>query len=220
VDWFFDARDTGSMRSLRDEFGAYLRRHADAEVDVAGAEMAFSELVTNAVRHAPGPAWVHLDWSAVRPVVEVHDLGPGFELRTSLPEDPFVVGGRGLYMVNHLTDELSVAAKRAGGSKVTTVLSVTRPLEESYDPEPTPTASLPAPEEAADDGTFGKESFLRALVVEMARAVESSEGPGVRRRSSPRWARTSAVGWRRSTAGPAASWAPSATARSPTSTSG
>jgi anti-sigma regulatory factor (Ser/Thr protein kinase)/predicted ArsR family transcriptional regulator len=177
VDWYFDARDSDGLAALRHEFRDYLSRHAEEGSDVAGAEVAFSELITNAVRHAPGPAWVHLDWSARQPVVEVHDLGPGFEPHPSLPADPFAEGGRGLFITNQLTDELAVAAKAAGGSRVTAKLPVRRPLEPDHDYARSLTPSLPAAEEVDESGSFGKEAFLRALVVEMARSVEGEEGP-------------------------------------------
>lgn len=177
MDWFFDARDSDSLASLRKEFGGYLRRHAEADSDVEGAEVAFSELLTNAVKHAPGPAWIHLDWSERQPCVDVHDLGPGFELDTTLPEDPFALGGRGLFIVSHLTEELEVAAKAAGGSRVRAKLPVSRRIEPSYDPPRALADSLPPAEQVSEDGSFGKEPFLLALVVEMARAAEAREGP-------------------------------------------
>lgn len=177
MDWYFDARDSSALGAFRHELRAYLERHADEGSDIGGAEVAFGELIANAVKHAPGHAWVHLDWSERQPLVEVHDLGPGFELQPTLPEDPFAAGGRGLFIVNHIAEELQVAAKAAGGSKVTVRLPVTRPLERSHDPVRSQTGSLPAPEEADREGSFGKESFLRALIVEMARAVEAGEGP-------------------------------------------
>src|SRR3954464_5841375 len=95
VDWYFDARDSDGLAALRHEFRDYLSRHAEEGSDVAGAEIAFSELITNATRHAPGPALAPLDWSPRQPVVEVHALGPGFEPHPSLPADPLAEGGRG-----------------------------------------------------------------------------------------------------------------------------
>lgn len=177
MDWFLDASDGGAVTLLRREVREYLGRHAEPDSDVDGAEVAFSELVTNTVRHAPGPAWVHLDWSERQPLVEVHDLGPGFELQPSLPDDPFAPGGRGLYIVSHLTEELAVASKAAGGSKVSARLPVARRLEQSHDPARSLTPSLPTPAEADEQGGFGKEPFLVALVVEMARSVEAQKGP-------------------------------------------
>lgn len=41
---------------------------------------------------------------------------------------------------------------------------------------PRPTA-LPTPEEASPDGSFGREPFLRALVVQLAQTVEQRDGP-------------------------------------------
>ncbi len=81
-----------------------------------------SELCSNAVRHASGApgalalrAWAEGD--AV--VVEVEDDGAGFELvgryNDDLP-DPSAEQGRGLYVVQALTDEMSVS--RHGGHTV------------------------------------------------------------------------------------------------------
>lgn len=178
MDWYFDARNSTALGELRHELRDYLTRHAEDGSDIYGAEVAFSELITNAVRHAPGPAWINLDWSEREPVVEVHDLGPGFELDLRLP-DVTADGGRGLYIVNELGSDLAVAAKAAGGSKVSATLPVSRSVERDHDPARSRTGALPAPDEADGEGAFGKESFLRALVVEMARSAEGRGGPDV-----------------------------------------
>jgi hypothetical protein len=130
------------------------------------------------VRHAPGPAWVHLAWHEEQPLLEVHDLGPGFELHTDLPEDPFAAGGRGLAIAASLTGELAAAAKRAGGSRVSARLPVRRRAQRDLDPPVSRRATLPAEEEARADGSFGRESFLRALVVQLAENAEERLGPG------------------------------------------
>ena len=46
--------------------------------DVAIAEIVFGELSSNAVRYAPGPVDVIVDWSGPDPVLHVLDKGPGF----------------------------------------------------------------------------------------------------------------------------------------------
>jgi hypothetical protein len=61
VDWYLDGRDATTISQLRHEIADYLRRHAEPGADLAGAELAVSELLTNVGRHAPGPAWVHVD---------------------------------------------------------------------------------------------------------------------------------------------------------------
>ena len=177
MDWCIDADDGEAVRELRREVADYLRRHATADSDVGAAELAFGEVVGNIARHASGLAWIHLDWSRAAPVLTVHDLGPGFVPSLQLPDDPFSGSGRGLYLVAHLTDELQVASKRAGGTKVSVTLPVRRRAERSFDPPRRRSAGLPAPEEADDDGMFGKEAFLRALVVQLAQHVEREQGP-------------------------------------------
>lgn len=179
MDWYLEPGSADAVRALRDEFGAYLRRHAEPGSDIEGAELVAAELVANAVRHAPGPSWVRLNWTGAQPVLEVNDLGAGFELKDEprLPEDPLSLGGRGLYIAAHLSKELSVASKRAGGTRATAVLPVSRASERSHSPRRHRVGSLPSPEEADPDGTFSREPFLRALVVEMAKTVEESDGP-------------------------------------------
>lgn len=178
MDWYLDGRDPTTIRQLRREIAGYLGRHAEPGADLPSAELAVSELLTNVGRHAPGPAWVHVDWSGRRPVLDVHDLGPGFELDPQLPENLMQAsGGRGLYIVSNVAEWLSVEAKRAGGSKVSAELPLERTAQRDHDPPRGRSDALPAPEEAHADGSFGKESFLRALVVQLATAVEAHDGP-------------------------------------------
>ncbi len=178
MEWVSDGRGPESVSALRREVVAYLRRHGEGDSDFAGAEIVVAELLSNAFEHAPGPAWVRVAWDDERPVLEVHDLGPGFELRPRLP-GPGALGGRGLFMASAFADDLARAAKRAGGSKVTATLPVRRRRALAHEPPRSALAPLPAPEEAGADGTFGKEAFLRALVVELAQAVEGQQGPDV-----------------------------------------
>lgn len=177
MDWYLDGTDVAAASALRREVMAYLRRHADPDADFDGAEIAVSELIGNSVLHAGGNAWVSLSWTGRQPTITVHDLGPGFTPEVSLPEDPIAVGGRGMYLVSHLTDALEVEAKRGGGSRVTATLPVTRPAEADIDPPRRRRGALPDLEEAAPQGGFEREPFLRALVVQLAQAVEEEHGP-------------------------------------------
>jgi anti-sigma regulatory factor (Ser/Thr protein kinase) len=180
MDWVVDATDSGAIAALRADFRSYLERHAEPGSDVDGAELAFSELVSNVARHAAGVAWVTVDWGGLRPVITVHDLGPGFEL-ASFEDDPPAVtehGGVGLFVASQVAEQLHVAAKRGGGTRVSAVLPVARPAQEDFDYVGTAGAGvLPRPEEAQPGGTFGKEAFLRALVVQLGEAVELHQGP-------------------------------------------
>lgn len=177
MDWYLDTRDAEAVQSLRSELRDYLRRHGEEGSDFDAADLAFGEVVSNVAKHAGAAAWVNLDWGRESPVLTVHDLGPGFEGRADLPDDPLSEGGRGLFLVAHMTEELSLASKRAGGSRVSVRLPVRRPRERSFDPPRGGTSGLPTEAESSPEGAFGRESFLRALVVELAQEVERTAGP-------------------------------------------
>ena len=178
MDWYAP-NDTAQVGSLRRELHAHLERHAAEGSDIDGAAIVASELITNAMQNSDGPVWVALDWGASRPVLSVHDLGRGFELDAGPPPSPDEPRGRGLLISSKLAAELSVRAKQFGGSIVSAQLPVERTPADSIDPSPSRFASLPHPDEQQADGTFGRDAFLRALVVQLAQTVDSMQGPGV-----------------------------------------
>jgi anti-sigma regulatory factor (Ser/Thr protein kinase)/predicted ArsR family transcriptional regulator len=178
MDWYLDSAKASDASLLRSEIQSYLLRHAASDADIPAAILAVSELLANAVRHATGPAWVSIDWSEREPRLTVRDLGPGFQLgEVGLPEDPFAGGGRGLFLTDRVARDLEVATRERGGASVSVTLPVARVERERVSPVRRATAGLPTAEEANDDGLFGRESFLRALVVELAQTVELSHGP-------------------------------------------
>ncbi len=178
MDWYLDTTDRQAITWLRREFEAYLRRHADQESNIDMAVLAFAELVNNAAEHATGPVWVSVDWSTGQPVLSVHDMGPSFELASVQMPSPTQERGRGLAIAADVAERFSVQAKVGGGSKVEAVLPVERMVEESFDPVRRTFGVLPDLEEAGPVG-FGRESFLRALIVQLAQELERSQGPGV-----------------------------------------
>ncbi|HVF03831.1 MAG TPA: ATP-binding protein [Frankiaceae bacterium] len=178
MDWYLDGTNPGAVVDLRHQIAAYLARHADPASDVDGATVVVSELLGNVVRHANGPAWVSLTWAAEHPVLEVSDLGPGFAPapRPGAPADPMAESGRGLFIASAVAADLQVAVRRNQGAVVTAVLPVRRTVDEVVVPPQRRNETLPLAEEAGPHG-FGKEAFLRALVVQLAEAVEMHEGP-------------------------------------------
>ncbi len=176
MDWYVP-NDTSQLAPLRRELQSLLERHSTPGSDVDGATIVASELITNALQNSDGPVWVSLDWGGSEPVLTVHDLGVGFDLDDIDPPQPEAPRGRGLMIATHLVSQLSVTAKESVGSRVRAALPVSRPLAVSIDPPRSRTASLPHPDEMRPDGTYGRESFLRALVVQLAESVELVDGP-------------------------------------------
>jgi anti-sigma regulatory factor (Ser/Thr protein kinase) len=128
MDWYLQGDDPSAASELRREIVAHLRGSVAHDTDLDGAALVIGELLSNVVCHAPGPATVRLDWTGKRPVLEVHDLGPGFQPdSTALPADRAQsTGGRGLYLVSEVAISLTVARSRTGGSNVRVELPVTR----------------------------------------------------------------------------------------------
>ena len=177
---------------LRRELMAYLRRHGDASSDFDEAQILIGEAVGNAVRHTAGPVWVSLLWRDRFPVLTVRDLGPGFDedavLGAMAPDHPadealdtvdvdaLPESGRGLLIMRELAPTLASRARTGEGMVVSVSLPVTRPQSVDHDPPMSRTGALPLPEEALPEGGFGKESFLRALVVQLAQTIEMHHG--------------------------------------------
>jgi anti-sigma regulatory factor (Ser/Thr protein kinase) len=177
VDWYLEGSDSAAASRLREEISGYLSRHAADDSAISDAELITSELLANGLRHAAGPLWVTVSWTGVHPELTVADLGPGFELDPSLPSNPLSVGGRGLFIVDHLALRFEAAARRGGGSVVTAALPVLRVPSPDLDPPLRSDGALPALDEADAAGGFGKEAFLRALVVQLAQGIERDHGP-------------------------------------------
>lgn len=176
MDWLLYPATGPAVAALRAELAGLLRRHAVETDGVDDAELVISELVSNAAEHAGGPVWVSLDWPGQRPVLTVHDLGRAFDLGDLALPDTGNLRGRGLWLVSQLAKDLELIVKRGGGKRVQTVLALTRRVEPSFDPPPRRVNPLPTVDEAGPDG-FGREPFLRALVVEMARTAAVGHGP-------------------------------------------
>ncbi len=202
MDWYLSGHDAVGLQALRHQVRDYLVRHAEPHAPVGDAELVVQELVANAVEHATGPIWVRLTWVTQEPVLDVWDLGPGFRLSdvggtatvlvgaaeahpgaTPAPVEAALPslsaeGGRGLFIVSNLAFEFEVVTRRGGGAHVSARLPVRRLTTRSIDHPPPTTSSLPGLDEALPGGGFGRESFLRALVVQLSQAIEHTAGPG------------------------------------------
>ncbi|WP_191279609.1 methanogen output domain 1-containing protein [Nocardioides flavus (ex Wang et al. 2016)] len=206
MDCYVEAGAAHALPVLRREVMTYLRRHGDPGGDFDAAELLIGEAVGNAVRHTSGPVWVSLLWRDRLPVLTVHDLGPGFDpaalidsvgaarpsLEMSLGDpatdsidaldpddidlDALLESGRGLMIMRELAPTLASRARSGEGMVLSLSLPVTRAPSADHDPPMNRVGALPLPEEALPEGAFGKESFLRALVVQLAQTIEAQHG--------------------------------------------
>jgi serine/threonine-protein kinase RsbW len=133
----FPAQIEGDEREWRflstDARAAALARREIGELVAGGrpekrfaAEIAFGELIANAVRHAPGPVTARLrigpDGSAR---IELNDAGKGF-IPPPISTDLFAETGRGLGLLRQLTDQVHVAVAPGGGASVSVQLNCRR----------------------------------------------------------------------------------------------
>jgi len=122
VDWTLDSVDREEAHELRREFCDYLRARASDDSQIDSAELAFGELLTNAIKHGCGPIEVRVEWNNGQPLLSVADRGPGFAMARWPPPDDLNEHGRGLFLASTLSTGLSVVNRPGGGTCVSTVL--------------------------------------------------------------------------------------------------
>ncbi len=123
--WTFDATDEIAARATQHAFAGLLTAGGMLDDDVCSAELVFAELIGNVLRYAPRNVLVALDRTGENPVLHVVDEGTGFEHNPHLPLDVLSEHGRGLYIVSHLSKELSITRRVLGGSHMRAVLPMT-----------------------------------------------------------------------------------------------
>lgn len=114
--WAFQSIDARAAYDARTDLVAYLRSRATSDSDIPAAELIYGELVGNAVRHAPGPIDVAIEWQGGRAVLTIVDSGPGFAMANhpSAP-DSMSEGGRGLFIVAALSESFEAKPTPEGG---------------------------------------------------------------------------------------------------------
>lgn len=117
------ARAADARQALRALLG-HAPRTGRAAVPAAlavDAELAASELLTNAVRHAPGPCGMTLQLSGDQLTITVWDSST--EEPAVNKADPRRIGGHGLHLVHTVSDRV-VVALRETGKRITAHLSL------------------------------------------------------------------------------------------------
>lgn len=112
-------------RAARARIVESVRANASADSDLVATELIVSELVGNALRHGTGRASLSLEWAGVRAILHVRNDGAPFAVPESLPLEPSSESGRGLFLVQTISEELQVECAD-GGNHVRVVLPVRR----------------------------------------------------------------------------------------------
>jgi PAS domain S-box-containing protein len=122
--WRFDVRDGAAAAAVRGQFVASLEQQGFCADDCAGAELIFSELIGNVVRHAgqAGPVDIAVDHGGAHSVLHVLDGGGGSYHIGRLPPDPYAENGRGLFLIAALAVDFAVSEGPEGGSHARVVL--------------------------------------------------------------------------------------------------
>ncbi|MDO0924804.1 ATP-binding protein [Streptomyces sp. TG1A-8] len=117
------ARAADARQALRAFLGHTPRtgRTAVPTALAVDAELATSELVTNAIRHAPGPCGMTLQLSDDELTITVWDSST--EKPAAKNADPRRIGGHGLHLVYTVSDRV-VVALRETGKRITAHLSL------------------------------------------------------------------------------------------------
>jgi anti-sigma regulatory factor (Ser/Thr protein kinase) len=128
--WRFDVGDPAVAYALKHELIA-LATSAGLPTDseILACELILSELIGNAVRHAPGPLSIAVSIDEDGVVLHMIDEGPGFEQRSMLPEDLWAESGRGLFLIAALACSFETEQLPGRGSyiRVRLPLPVLRP---------------------------------------------------------------------------------------------
>jgi sigma-B regulation protein RsbU (phosphoserine phosphatase) len=107
--WRFDVDNPAAAYALKSELMEMLRRLTKMTPEQEDdCQVIFSELVGNAVRHAPGALSISVSSDDRGLELHVIDEGPGFGGKPSLPEDIWSESGRGLFLIKELAEHLTI----------------------------------------------------------------------------------------------------------------
>ncbi|MGA8535527.1 MAG: ATP-binding protein [Candidatus Tumulicola sp.] len=119
--WRFESDDAAGVLRRRRVFLARLEDHPGWSLDTYAAKIIFTELVTNAMRHAPGPVRIVLECDGRQVALRITDRGPGFVFAPRLPPDAMSESGRGLFLVSKMAPSVRVEHLASGTAVVATL---------------------------------------------------------------------------------------------------
>lgn len=114
--WRFDPRTSEAAARVRAELRKALELH-EREDAVVRLDTIYAEILSNAVRHAPGVIEMEVECERSGDVtLHVMDRGPGYRVSKALPSDLFSETGRGLFIISIHADLFHVEGRAGGGS--------------------------------------------------------------------------------------------------------
>lgn len=130
VVWEYAADDAAQAVQAHAQF-VHALREVPLECGDLGAEIVFGELVSNVVKHAPGPISMTFEVDTDHAFLRVRDCGPGFIPHIAVPADLFAETGRGLFLAQQFCTELKVEISSRAGTCVSAVLPLRHPAASS-----------------------------------------------------------------------------------------
>ena len=125
--WHIHADDPEDALRERNSFLVALGQECgDPEFDHFTAQLIYTELIGNVMRHARGPVDVQLRCVDGKALLHVFDRGTGFVLDPVLPQAPLQEGGRGLFLVTQFAERVKVHTLEGHGTCVSAVFAVGR----------------------------------------------------------------------------------------------
>lgn len=112
-----------SVIQARDHLREFLaaHNHAITSATLRDSLLVVSELVTNAVVHAPGPCVLHIEYNNGVLTIAVRDTSSTLPV-PRIPDPAAADGGFGWPLVTSLTSRLTVQPHTSGGKTVTAVM--------------------------------------------------------------------------------------------------
>ncbi len=125
--WHLHADKPEDALQERAQFLAALATESGtADFDHFGAQLIYTELIGNVMRHARGPVDIQLRCVDGKALLHVFDRGDGFVLDASLPDAPLQESGRGLFLVSRFAEHVNVHSLEGQGTCVSAVFDVGR----------------------------------------------------------------------------------------------
>lgn len=120
--WQFSSQDARSALAVKRQYCEVLKKHAGWEIDEFAANLVYSELVSNVVRHTGGGIQIRLVCDRSDVFVEIIDQGAGFDYTEPPAVNALSESGRGLFLTSRYSSDLRIVAQKGIGTTVKAAL--------------------------------------------------------------------------------------------------